>query len=161
MGNKSENWVKAQEEINEFKLSMERRYGMYITINIQSSKHPKIPYISLENLIKEIDEVLFEFHPTKIVLCKLFKHRDISSGINSRIRVYEVAVFRHIYCYIARSIGYSYSAIGRAIGKDHATVINACKSIERSFKTNYCQSQDKYKFVMSRIMEKYQADEKE
>lgn len=161
MGGKSDNWVKVQEEINEFKLQLERKYGVYVSITIQSSKSPTIPYISLEDLIKEVNEVLFENYPDKIILCRLNKHRDISEGINSRLRVYEVAVYRHIYCYIARSIGYSFSSIGRCIGKDHATVINACKSIERSFKTNYCQSKDKYQMVKARLIAKYPANEEE
>lgn len=161
MGKQVEVWEKVQEEINEFKLSLERKYGVHISINIHSSKHPKIPYISLEDLINEVNEVLFEFHPEKVIVCKIFKQRDISEGINSRLRVYEVAVFRHIYCYIARNIGYSYSSIGRSIGKDHATILNACKSIERSFKTNYCLSKDKYDIIKNRLIRKYQVNEEE
>ena len=149
------------EEINEFKLQLERKYGVYVSITIQSSKSPTIPYISLEDLIKEINEVMFEEHPKKVLLCRLNKHRDISEGINSRLRIYDVAVYRHIYCHIARSIGYSYSSIGRTIGKDHATIINACKSIERSFKTNYCNSKDKYNLIKSRLISKYQPHEEE
>jgi len=151
----SQKWLEAKSTIDEFKNEFELKYGIRLRINLENSKHCKIPDLSITDLMDQVNEVLFEYFPGKIVKCRLGRNVAINNGILSKVRVYEFMVFKHIFCYIARDLGYSYSTIGRALDCDHATVINACKSIKRSFTTNYCDSKIKYEDIKTRIISKH------
>lgn len=58
---------------------------------------------------------------------------DILSSSRSR----EVAVPRQIAIYLTRELcGYSTPRIGAAFGRDHSTVMHACKKTEEMIKTS-------------------------
>lgn len=119
--NEEENGIdaKALMRIGEFQRIMMNEFGLYCSIYIanktipSSNYRPDIPISSLW---------------LTIVKCAYDLDRiDIVKDIRTRRR--EVVSYRQIFCYIARSSGYTYKMIGSVIQKDHATVIHAFRSI--------------------------------
>lgn len=62
----------------------------------------------------------------KVVCDKLGVTIEEAKG---EIRDSEIVRARQIYCYMAKSLGYTYKKIGAIINRDHATVIYACKVV--------------------------------
>lgn len=56
--------------------------------------------------------------------------------LSERSRRIEYVYARMIFAYIARELGYFYGQIGRYIGRDHATVINALSKVEYELRSN-------------------------
>lgn len=50
--------------------------------------------------------------------------------IRKRSRMQEYVDLRMVFCYRMHDEGISYSAIGRAIGRDHSTVMNCCAKMK-------------------------------
>lgn len=47
-----------------------------------------------------------------------------------------VAMARHVACWLARKEGFSYPQIGREIRRDHATVISSVRNVEEAMATS-------------------------
>ena len=57
-------------------------------------------------------------------------HPLFGIDIRKRSRMREYVDLRIVFCYRMRREGLSYSAIGRAIGRDHSTVISCCERMK-------------------------------
>jgi len=121
MNTKDDNTIEARAlmMIGEFQRTMKSEFNLYCSIYVankqvvKSSHSPDIPISSLW---------------LTIVQCAWELDRmDIVKNVNRRHR--ETLIYRQIYCYIARNMGYTFKSIGLAINKDHSTVIHSYKTI--------------------------------
>lgn len=154
MAEKSQQWIEATQEIEDFKKAFESKYGLGITIFIRNSHIDKIQSISLSDLMYECNLLLQEYYPEGYIQASYGKV-NILNGIKTKSRIYDLVVMRQIFSYIAYEIGYTYTEIARFLGMNHSTIIYAVKSLQAAFKTNYEMSKDKYEQVKYNILSKY------
>ena len=121
MNTKDDNTIEAKAllMIGEFQRTMKSEFNLYCSIYvankqvIRSSHSPDTPISSLW---------------LNVVQCAWDLDRmDIVKNVNRRHR--ETLIYRQVYCYVARSMGYTYKSIGLTINKDHSTVIHSCRTI--------------------------------
>lgn len=159
MAQVSKVWLKAQEEIEEFRDKFEKKYGFGLYIHIRNSKLINMPPVSLEDILEETNRMLYDLHPTRVIKSS-YGIVNVPNGIKSQTRIHEVVVMRQIFCYIALEFGYGFTEIGRFLNMNHSTIIAAKKSLEMSFQTNYNGAYDKYQAVKGSILIKFnQANE--
>ena len=107
------------EDIRIFQESMVNKYSYHCHVYVKDRDLTiGVPKTNLRRLWNHICDIAYEEH-------KL----DLDGNRELRLRMY--VTYRQIYAYVARKKGYSLQAIGRIIGKDHATILNNV----RKFKT--------------------------
>ena len=107
------------EDIRIFQESMVNKYSYHCHVYVKDRDLTiGVPKTNLRRLWNHICDIAYEEH-----------NLDLDGNRELRFRMY--VTYRQIYAYIARKKGYSLQAIGRIIGKDHATILNNV----RKFKT--------------------------
>lgn len=75
--------------------------------------------------------------------------RDETYRLLEKTRIREVVMMRKVICYImSRKLGYSLTAVGKLLEKDHATVLHHSKCVE-----NYLKFDRKFRIMFSEIQE--------
>lgn len=69
---------------------------------------------------------------------KMFFIHDVPLSIMDNTRKRPIVTYRHVFCKIARLMGYSMTNIGKYIGRDHATIIHSVKTVD-----NLIEAKDK------------------
>jgi chromosomal replication initiation ATPase DnaA len=113
--------------VERFKKEFHEKIGYYpivITEASISKEEGSIKIIPLE----ELKKMFTPFLPYKY-------QKMISLGSRSRIR--ELVELRHIYCFLAKQMGYSLKEIARCLNnRDHSTAINSIKVFHDLHETN-------------------------
>lgn len=79
-------------------------------------------------------------------------------NLESNRRYREIVELRMFFCFIAKSLGYSLTAIGRHIGnRDHTTIIHNLTVFRNRMETDPC-FHERYKLVLNHIREKCKND---
>lgn len=65
-----------------------------------------------------------------------FSLKVTTEEIFGRSREDYIVKARHTVCYIARENGLSFCAIGRLIGRDHGSIMSACRSLKNRMDTD-------------------------
>lgn len=92
-------------------------------------------------------EIYFE-KVSKVVSYTMYG-RDETSRLLEKTRKREVVMMRKVVCYImSRKMGYSLTAIGKLLEKDHATVLYHSKCVE-----NYLKFDRKFRVTFAEIQE--------
>lgn len=92
-------------------------------------------------------EIYFE-KVSKVVSYAMYG-RDETSRLLEKTRLREVVMMRKVICYImSRKLGYSLTAVGKLLEKDHATVLYHSNCVEnylkfdRKFRVTFAEIQD-------------------
>ena len=113
--------------IEEFKNKFEKKIGY--KPNVYITKNKETTFFSLD----EIEKIINNFIPEHIK--KEYKVNSITFFTRKR----EVCDLRHIFCLIAKNMGYTLMNIGNYLYKrDHTTVINSCKKCINLINTDEC-----------------------
>jgi hypothetical protein len=101
-----------------------------------------IPFMSLDKLIKHFEEFLPIIDGKKYSLL-------------SKRRFKELVKIRHMYCFIAKTMGYSLKSVGYSLGKvDHTTVIHALRTFSDRYETEPIYRSE-YHTIFEKIKEKH------
>jgi hypothetical protein len=74
--------------------------------------------------------------------------------LSSKLRIREIVELRQMFCYIARSIGFSLKTIGQFLGnRDHTTVIHNVRTFH-----NLVETEEVYKEKYNKILKKIKED---
>jgi len=112
---------------------------LFYTINIK-----KVEKISLSNAIEAVGDFLkasennSKLSEIKIIDVVASHYSLTPSQLTGNLRTAQIALARHIAMYLMRDmLDISFDRIGSAFGgKDHSTVMSACKNVEKGLKTN-------------------------
>lgn len=67
-------------------------------------------------------------------LCEQFNVKK--TDITGTSRLHKIVMVRFVFCYVLRKeFGWSYSAIGNEINRDHTTIVYACSAARDNLKT--------------------------
>lgn len=142
--------IQSHKLINEFKKNYYEKIGLTPIVTVVKN----VPYIKIiENPSKKpidldiLENIINSFLPTyKIgngIIVKSIKHK-------TRLRV--VVELRHIFCYIAKSMGYNLISIGKYLNdRDHTTVINSITKFKNLFDTNDEGFMEKYEIISEKL----------
>jgi chromosomal replication initiation ATPase DnaA len=110
--------------VNEFKEKFLEKIGYRPDVYISKKEIKTIDLSKLEKIINSfIPEYSIEYYKIKSI-SDFTKRREISD-------------LRHIFCRIAKNMGYTLISIGNHLNnRDHTTVINSCKKFENLIKTD-------------------------
>lgn len=119
-------------------------YEPLVLTRVQLETEEYIPILSLESL-----QAMFEpFLPEKM---------DRKIPLQSKYRYREVVELRNIYCYLARTMGYSLSVVGESLGnRDHTTIIHNVTCFKNLMETNDPFRQ-KYQAILTYIKQNYES----
>lgn len=123
------------EDIEKFTESVKKKHGLDIAVSILSGDRlydvnkfaDVLGYLrkNKKKVVKTITLYDIDFATSAAIQhTKVKSIREVTS--RHRPNIY----YRQIFCYIARSYGFSFKKIGNYIIKDHATVIHATRQIE-------------------------------
>ena len=112
---------------------------LFYTINIK-----KVDRISLSNAIEAVSDFLKanesnkKLSEIKIIDVVSNYYSLTPSQLTGNMRTSQIALARHIAMYLMRELlDISFDKIGESFGgKDHSTVMSACKNVEKGLKTN-------------------------
>ncbi|MCQ2796546.1 MAG: chromosomal replication initiator protein DnaA [Bacilli bacterium] len=112
---------------------------LFYTINIK-----KVDHISLSNAIEAVSDFLKanesnkKLSEIKIIDVVSNYYSLTPSQLTGNMRTSQIALARHIAMYLMRELlDISFDKIGESFGgKDHSTVMSACKNVEKGVKTN-------------------------
>ncbi len=150
----SQQWIKANEVIEEYKKDFHNRFGFTINIYFQTRTLDNIPQISLQEIYDNIEEYLYQLYTNKLVPGSYGKV-PIPNGLKTKSRVQGLRVLRQIFCNIALEFGYSSTEIARFIDIDHATVLHSKNVINELLETKDRQVTELYCHVKSNLAIKY------
>lgn len=131
-----------KELIEKFLENFYKKMGYYPTIITKKDLEEKLlNLLSLEELEKYFDPYL----PN--VYGKILK-------LSTKARYREIVELRQMFCFIARSMGFSLKTIGQFLGnRDHTTVIHNIRTFH-----NIIETDDIYKEKYNRISKKIKQD---
>lgn len=104
--------------IEAHRLQIEVEYGVSLQLYV------KLNVISLELLEELINRVMKRDFP------------QYDGWLGKETRKTEVVMFRSIFFFFAREYGYTTSASGKHVGRDHATVIHGMNKLETKLSKN-------------------------
>lgn len=112
---------------------------LFYTINIK-----KVDHINLSNAIEAVSDFLKanesnkKLSEIKIIDVVSNYYSLTPSQLTGNMRTSQIALARHIAMYLMRDLlDISFDKIGESFGgKDHSTVMSACKNVEKGVKTN-------------------------
>ena len=112
---------------------------LFYTINIK-----KVDHVNLSNAIEAVSDFLKanesnkKLSEIKIIDVVSNYYSLTPSQLTGNIRTSQIALARHIAMYLMRELlDISFDKIGESFGgKDHSTVMSACKNVEKGLKTN-------------------------
>lgn len=104
--------------IEAHRLQIEVEYGVSLQLDV------KLNVVSLEVLEELINRVMAKYYP------------EYDGELGSNNRKPTLVMFRSIFFYFAREYGYTTSASGKHVGRDHATAIHGMKKLETKLSKN-------------------------
>lgn len=110
----------AEELIDNFKKNFKKKFSMNLNIEYtftEDIESVKLPLLDLEQLEKIINDYL--------------EYNTSFEDIKQKTRHGDVIIYRHIFCKLARDMGYEWTKIGKHIKKNHASVIHGANSIKK------------------------------
>lgn len=140
--------------VDQFKKEFREKFGLNVFVSYNIKGDYKITDISLNTLLAEINDYLFEVHPFKIIETN-YRKVDISEGIHVNSRAAVIVELRHIFSHIAHKLGYNYSTIGRFLNQDHCTILHAVKNVNNMFDVNDMHYIGIYNIIQNRLIKKY------
>jgi hypothetical protein len=151
----SQIWLDAEQMINDFKKEFIEKFGVTITISYRLGQYTNLPPLGLQDVLDEVSDLFKEQYPEYIN--KSLKRVNVTEGLNTKTRIREVVVFRQLYFYICKELGYGSTEIARmlAITKEHSNVIHGCKVIDDGLKTKDIFITNTYKIICNRLENKY------
>lgn len=137
--------VMEKKMITQFKTEFYNKIGYYpVVLTFLETDDDKLPVLPLNKLKDHFDEFLPQQYGETLTLC-------------GKVRKREIVELRCIYCYLAKSMGYSLNDIGKEIGgRDHTTVIHSLKTFRDLMEISDIFRQ-KYDYVFSRIKNKFKS----
>lgn len=108
----------AEGYIKRFKKRFNKKFSAKIEIKYtftESVNSIELPLLELEQLQEIVDVYLQEYAGHNTILCKS--------------RLGEIALYRHIFCKLAREMDYQWTTIGVFLNRTHASIINGHKKI--------------------------------
>jgi hypothetical protein len=104
--------------IDDFKKDFHKKVGYYPEVISKLSKFDApINFMSLEELTKYFEPFLPKIGNKIVPLAKKSRYR-------------EIVELRFIFCYLAKKIGYTTTATGRFLNRDHSTVVYAIEQFK-------------------------------
>lgn len=142
--------IQSHKLVNEFKRIYYEKIGLkpIVTIikdvpHVRIIENPHKKALDLEVLESIVNSFLPDHKIGRGIIVKSIKHK-------SRLRI--VTDLRHIFCYVAKSMGYSLVAIGTYLNdRDHTTVINSLTKFRNSVDTNDEDFIEKYEKISEKI----------
>lgn len=128
-------------EIESFRKTFRQRHGINLYVYMPKQERYRIP---LDTFLEITLECIHEHNP---------EHKWIKSIKNIALRKRSYVKWVQIMCYIAWKDGHSKSEIGRAIGKNHATVINSCRNVEDGMHVGDKIVMETYNIIINKIVE--------
>lgn len=147
-------WREANELIEKFRKEFESKYGFKLVIHFKTKSFESLPPLSLQEILDEIESLLDTEYPDKQIKSS-YGIVNITNGIRTNTRVYQIVLLRQIFCYIAHELGYTSVEIGRFIHKDHATVLHSIKTLKIALDLKVKSVMGKYEIVKSSLVVKY------
>ena len=109
-------------EIKKFQLDFENKHGIELYI-ISSLKEGHT--LTLKKFAHITKQCIAEDYP---------KYKNYTYKTKSRER--DFVKYIQAMSFLAHTDGYSYTAIGKAINRNHATVMHSCKTVKDAIETN-------------------------
>jgi len=128
----------------------------------QHNFYEKIGYVPLIYNLKEMNEKIIRLDLLELIINKHIPQKIITrhkiTSIKHNSRIWPLYDLRHIFCHIARSMGYTLTVIGDYLnGRDHTTVMNSLKKFKELIITSPTFSDD-YKQIQDDINEYFKDD---
>jgi len=115
-----------EKEIKEFKERILKNFGINIHIITEAAEDFKISIQALHVCtLKALKENEPDYH----------RHYGEIQSLAHKSRLRPFLVYVQAMSYIAYREGYSKTAVGKSINRDHATIINSVKQVENAFFT--------------------------
>lgn len=131
--------------IEQFRQTFYDKLGYYpmVVTDVQVDSNYRLPLMDLQDL-----QELFEpFLPYRY---------DRKLNLKSKSRYRELVELRNIYCFLARTMGYSLSTVGESLGnRDHTTVIHNVACFKNLMETDDSFRQ-KYITILTYIKQQYE-----
>ena len=147
-------WKEANELVEQFKREFESRYGFKLTIHFKTKSFESLPPLSLQEILDEIESLLDTEYPDKKIKSS-YGTVNLTNGIRTKTRLYQIVLLRQIFCYIAHELGYTSVEIGRFLHKDHATVLHSVKTLKIALDLKVKSVTNKYEIIKSSLVIKY------
>lgn len=106
------NLKKARELVENFKRTYQKEIGLPIIVFACYNEEMTMEILSLNDLKEIADELV-----------------QIKKSILDKTRKKEVMIYKHIFCKVAKEMGYTFSYIGNYLKIDHSTVIHSVNKI--------------------------------
>jgi hypothetical protein len=133
--------------IDNFKSRFFEKMGYYpgvITRSMDERDKEALPTITLQ----ELEEQFKPFLP---------RYNGSTTHLKARSRKKEIVELRHMFCYMARKLGYSLCTIGEYLaGRDHTTVMHSVTTFQNLFETDE-SFRNRYKMIYNFIQLDYDA----
>lgn len=136
---------KETELISQFMTSFYEEFEYYPTVITKNNKiynKDDLKVLELDTLRMFFDEFLPTKHGRKLQLEVRNRHRNLVE-------------LRFIYFFIARSMGYNLTTIGRSLNMDHTTVVHGLNTFKNLYETNEPFRQ-KYNNIINHIKENHE-----
>lgn len=128
-------------------LSYEEKLERKLIKSFKSSFHSKMGYepVVISRTHKELDPNKSTLQDIKVVSLDVLKDwfKDLlpfRDGKRIRLdtnrRHHDIVQMRMIFCYVARAMGYSVTSIGKALKRDHTTVVHNTHVLKDLLETN-------------------------
>ena len=128
--------------VSNFLKEFYEKMGYYPTVitkkSVNSEEGSTLNILNLE----ELEQYFLPYTPT------FFGKK---TSLKDKSRKLELVMLRHIYCYVAKTMGYSLKSIGIYLGnRDHATIINSINVFKNLYETSSSFRQ-KYHNIINQI----------
>jgi hypothetical protein len=122
-----------------------RKFNYYPTVIINKERASD-DYNLLS--LSQLEECFTPFLPTL---------RNKIIPLNSRERIREITELRHVFCFLARSMNFKVTTIGRYLGgRDHTTVVHSVMVFKNLYETDEA-FREKFKRITNHIKQKYES----
>lgn len=131
--------------IEQFRQTFYDKLGYYpmVVTHVQVDSNYRLPLMNLQSLHDMFDPFLPYRYERKLTL-------------KSKCRYRELVELRNIYCFLARTMGYSLAAVGESLGnRDHTTVIHNVACFKNLMETDESFRQ-KYLTILTYIKQQYE-----
>jgi hypothetical protein len=131
--------------VGEFKEKFEKKLGYYPIVITKRQIEDKniLPCIGL----KELSDVFTPYLPIK------FSHKKVLK-LESKHRDRSIVDLRNIFCFLAKSMGYTLTNIGAYLNRDHTTIIHCINNFKALVEVDSA-FKEKYNIILHNIKENY------
>jgi len=127
-------------EVNHFVKNVKSKYGVNVHVVLGGLTAPRmLSLVPLETLAEEAHSAMVIYDPT-------LQH---IKSLKEKTRKRDVIQWVHCFYHIAWHQGYSKTAIGRAVNRDHATVIHGIKTVDSYLSISDLMVSDIYSNLMN------------